>query len=84
MINAILSVSEVALTAQEIADRIILQFGHQITARQVYDCIYHIPKNLCLIEIVGILPNDTNYTININQTLITNETSYPPHTIITA
>lgn len=56
MINAILSVSEVALTAQEIADRIILQFGHQITARQVYDCIYHIPKNLCLIEIVGDSP----------------------------
>ena len=56
MINAILSASEVSLTAREIADRIILQFGHPITARQVYDCIYHIPKNLCLIETVESFP----------------------------
>jgi len=53
MINAILSASAVALTAREIADRIVLQFGHPITARQVYDCIYHIPENICLIEAVG-------------------------------
>lgn len=52
MINAILSRAEVALTTQEIADRIVLQFNHPITAKQVYDCIYHIPKDLCLLEIV--------------------------------
>lgn len=54
--NAILSASAVALTVREIADCIILQFDHPITARQGYDCIYHIPENLCLIEAVGSSP----------------------------
>lgn len=56
MINAILSISEVALTTQEIADCIVLRFNHPITAKQVYDCIYHIPENLCLIETVEYSP----------------------------
>lgn len=52
MINSVLSDSSIALTALEIADRIVAQFGCPMTARQVTASIAHISERLCVIDVI--------------------------------